>query len=82
MLGVISTNGVLKELGALVGRGAVLSALLVLAVLPGILYSLDKIIEKTTRGAGFAAGGAHFAVNEGKECGNRTDQQEEEKQCV
>lgn len=53
MLGVISTNGVLKELGALVGRGAVLSAFLVLVVLPGILYTLDKVIEKTTRKSAF-----------------------------
>lgn len=48
MLSAISTNGVLKELGTLVGRGAILSACLVLAVLPGILYLLDKAVEKTT----------------------------------
>lgn len=53
MLGAISTNGVLKELGALVGRGAILSAFLVLAVLPGVLYMLDKLIERTTRNADF-----------------------------
>lgn len=53
MLGAISTNGVLKELGNLVGRGAVLSACMVLAVLPGILYMLDKVIEKTTRNSNF-----------------------------
>ncbi len=48
MLGIISTNGVLKELGTLVGRGAVLSAALVLLVLPGALQLLDKFIAKTT----------------------------------
>lgn len=67
MLGAISTNGVLKELGALVGRGAVLSALLVLVVLPGLLCFLDKVLEKTTRGA-------EFAVKERKSCGNIKEQ--------
>ncbi len=53
MLGLISTNGVLKELGTLVGRGAVLSAVLVLLVLPGVLYLLDRFIAKTTWKANF-----------------------------
>ena len=53
ILGAISTNGVLKELGVLVGRGAIFSAILVLLVLPGILYLLDKVIEKTTWKANF-----------------------------
>ncbi|NBI63149.1 hypothetical protein D3Z38_08850 [Clostridiales bacterium] len=53
MLGILSTNGVLKELGTLVGRGAVLSAALVLLVLPGVLYVFDKWIAKTTWKANF-----------------------------
>lgn len=53
MLGLISTNGVLKELGTLVGRGAVLSAVFVIFVLPGLLCILDKVIEKTTWKANF-----------------------------
>lgn len=53
MLGILSTNGVLKELGTLVGRGAVLSAVLVLLVLPGVLYVFDKWIAKTTWKANF-----------------------------
>lgn len=57
MLGAISTNGVLIELGTLVARGAVLSAALVLLVLPAILYSLDKIIGKLTYQSNFAQGG-------------------------
>ena len=57
MLAAISTNGVLIELGTLVARGAVLSAVLVLLVLPGILYSLDKIIGKLTYQSNFAQGG-------------------------
>lgn len=48
MLGALSTNGVLKELGTLVGRGAVLSAAFVLLVLPGVLYLFDKWIARTT----------------------------------
>lgn len=53
MLGVLSTNGVLKELGTLVGRGAVLSASFVLLVLPGVLYLFDRLIAKTTWKADF-----------------------------
>lgn len=48
MLGAISTNGVLIELGTLVGRGAILSAAFVLLALPGILSILDRVIQKTT----------------------------------
>lgn len=53
MLGAISTNGVLKELGTLVGRGAILSAAFVILILPGLLCILDKVIEKTTWKANF-----------------------------
>ena len=48
VLGKISTNLVLSQLGTLVGRGAVISFVLVLFVLPAILMIFDKIIEKTT----------------------------------
>lgn len=47
-LGICSTNLVLSQLGTLVGRGAVISFLLVLTVLPALLVLLDKVIEKTT----------------------------------
>ena len=47
-LGICSTNLVLNQLGTLVGRGAVISFLLVLTVLPALLVLLDKVIEKTT----------------------------------
>ena len=47
-LGMISTNLVLSQLGTLVGRGAVISFLLVLIVLPAMLMIFDKVIEKTT----------------------------------
>lgn len=47
-LGKISTNLVLSQLGSLVGRGAVISFLLVVIVLPALLMIFDKVIEKTT----------------------------------
>lgn len=47
-LGRISTNLVLSQLGTLVGRGAVISFLLVVIVLPALLMIFDKVIEKTT----------------------------------
>ena len=47
-LGICSTNLVLSQLGTLVGRGAVISFVLVLVVLPALLVLLDQVIEKTT----------------------------------
>ena len=48
VLGTISTNLVLSQLGTLVGRGAVISFILVLFVLPALLMIFDRLIEKTT----------------------------------
>ena len=53
ILGKISTNLVLSQLGILVGRGAVISFLLVLVVLPALLIIFDPIIEKTTAKTNF-----------------------------
>lgn len=53
-LGICSTNLVLSQLGILVGRGAVISFVLVLFVLPALLVLLDKVIEKTTFGLKFS----------------------------
>ena len=53
-LGICSTNLVLSQLGTLVGRGAVISFVLVLVVLPALLVLLDKVIEKTTFGLEFS----------------------------
>lgn len=53
VLGKISTNLVLSQLGILVGRGAVISFLLVLIVLPALLIIFDKLIEKTTKNVYF-----------------------------
>ncbi len=57
VLGMISTNGVLSQLGTFIGRGAILSVVLVLFVLPALLYFLDKPIQKTTIGINFFNGG-------------------------
>ena len=51
LLGFISTHGILSQLGVFVGRGALLSLAIVLFVIPGLLYLLDGVIQKTTLGA-------------------------------
>ena len=51
LLGFISTHGILSQLGIFVGRGALLSLAIVLFVIPGLLYLLDGVIQKTTLGA-------------------------------
>ncbi len=53
ILGVISTNKILSQLGYLIGRGALFSSLLVLFVLPALLVLLDKWIQKTTLNCNF-----------------------------
>jgi len=50
VLGVLSSHGVISELGHLVARGTILSTLMVLFVLPALLYVLDPVIRRTTRG--------------------------------
>lgn len=53
MIGALSSNGVLKQLGILIARGTVFSTLLVMLVLPALFYFFDAFIQKTTKGAGF-----------------------------
>lgn len=48
LLGIISTHGLLSQLGYLLGRGTICSLIAVLFVLPGFLYLLDKIFVKDT----------------------------------
>ena len=48
MLKFTSSNGIVSELGMLIGRGAVLSLTLVLLFLPGLLLMLDPVIRRTT----------------------------------
>lgn len=52
-LGNMSTNQVISELGILVGRGAIISEVLVFFVLPALLGIFDKIIQKTTKNIEF-----------------------------
>ena len=52
----ISTHGVISQLGHLLGRGTVLSTIIVLFVIPGMLYIFDTLIRKTTVGANFYEG--------------------------
>lgn len=46
LLGYISTNKLLAQLGIFIGRGAIFSLVIVLFVLPGLLLMLDKLIIK------------------------------------
>lgn len=48
IMGFVSTNGVISQLGVLIGRGTFISMLMVLFFLPTTLVLLDKIIQKTT----------------------------------
>jgi len=47
-LGKLSSNQVISELGILVGRGAIISVVLVLFLLPALLTLCDKLVQKTT----------------------------------
>lgn len=59
-LGIISSNSVIAQLGILLGRGAALSAILVLFFLPTVLVLCDKLIEKTTIKSNFFKGGIEY----------------------
>ncbi|MFR6327401.1 MAG: efflux RND transporter permease subunit [Eisenbergiella sp.] len=48
ILGKVSTNGVLSQLGILIGRGAALSFVLVIFVLPTLLILFEGVIRRTT----------------------------------
>lgn len=47
LISFLSTNGVISAIGICLGRGTIISILLVMGVLPQILYLGDVIIEKT-----------------------------------
>ncbi len=55
-LGVTSTLTAVQVLGLLLGRGALISLVMVTCFLPGLLIYLDGPIRKTTRRAGFFRG--------------------------
>lgn len=48
LIGLVSANGVISQLGTLLGRGALLSMCMVLFFLPALLSLFDKFIGKTT----------------------------------
>lgn len=50
ILSIISTLGIVSELGTVLARGAAFSFLMVIFFLPGVLVLLDGWILKTTRG--------------------------------
>lgn len=47
-LALTSTNPIISELGMLLGRGTILSMIMVVLVLPAMLIIFDKVIDKTT----------------------------------
>lgn len=49
MLGYMSTNQLLAQLGIFIGRGAIFSLAIVLFVLPGLLYIFDKLITRSKK---------------------------------
>lgn len=46
LLSYMSTNQLLAQLGLFIGRGAILSLIIVLLVLPGLLFIFDRLIVK------------------------------------
>jgi predicted RND superfamily exporter protein len=48
IIAVISTEELVAELGVLLGRGAALSAVMVLLFLPNVIRLCDKLIQKLT----------------------------------
>ena len=48
ILSLTSTNPIISELGMLLGRGTILSFVMVACVLPALLLLFDKVIQKTT----------------------------------
>ena len=53
LLSVISTHGILAQLGHYLGVGVLVSLIAVVFALPGFLYALDPLIGKTTLHARF-----------------------------
>jgi predicted RND superfamily exporter protein len=53
ILSFISTNDIVSQLGTLLGRGAILSTIMVLFFLPAATTLLDSLVYKTTLRADF-----------------------------
>ena len=43
---VVTSNGIISQMGEIIGRGALMSAIMVLLVLPQVLTWVDKPIQK------------------------------------
>ncbi len=56
ILWITSSDPIVGSIGLLLGRGALLAFILVIVFLPAILYTFDKIIEKTTWKANYYKG--------------------------
>lgn len=50
LLGYVSSNQLLAQLGIFIGRGAILSLSIVLLVLPGLLYLFDRLVIREKKG--------------------------------
>jgi len=50
LIGMISTNAIISALGTVLGRGTLISIVIVMMVLPQIVLLCDKFIEKTAFG--------------------------------
>lgn len=48
LLGYVSSHGVLSQLGRFLGVGSLLSLAIVLFVLPGLMYLMDGLIQRTS----------------------------------
>lgn len=51
LLGYVSSNQLLAQLGVFIGRGAIFSLLIVLFVLPGLLYIFDRLVMRGSTAA-------------------------------
>ncbi len=58
-LALTSSNPIISELGTLLGRGTLLSLIMVACVLPALLVLFDKLIQKTTLNHDFHKKGVH-----------------------
>ncbi|MGN0502971.1 MAG: RND family transporter [Ruminococcus sp.] len=60
LIGYISSNQLLAQLGIFVGRGAVCSLMIVFFVLPGLLYLFDRVIIRKRKNPVSTPNGGNF----------------------
>lgn len=65
LLGLISTHGILAQLGTFLCTGVLLSLFVVVFVLPGYLWLLDWVVARTTLHAGFISNKSESVEAEG-----------------